>query len=283
MLPFRLVYHDGYYLESGRPRLSRREVRTAAGKATRLRAGYRGGFRPSLPRRRRRPRPGARPPVDQAPEHRHLELRGYPEAGDSLLPPDGQGFPSRRRRDHPGLPPGAARRHRASTSAAVSTTRFATTARASAPSTTSPWPSGACSAPAASTGSWWWTATSTKATAPRPSSPGTARSSLSPSTRPTTTPPQKPPSDIDIDLADQTGDEEYLELLRERYVPALLAHRPNLVVYLAGADPYYQDQLGGLALTMGGLRQRDRFVMRDGPAGRRARGRHAGRRLCLPG
>jgi acetoin utilization deacetylase AcuC-like enzyme len=40
-----------------------------------------------------------------------------------------------------------------------------------------------------------------------------------------------------------------------------VAHRPHLIVYLAGADPYYQDQLGGLALTMGGLRQRDRLVM----------------------
>jgi acetoin utilization deacetylase AcuC-like enzyme len=74
-------------------------------------------------------------------------------------------------------------------------------------------------------------------------------------------PPEKPPSDIDVDLADQTGDEEYLEQLRVHYLPALRRFRPNLVFYLAGADPYYQDQLGGLALTMGGLRQRDRLVM----------------------
>jgi acetoin utilization deacetylase AcuC-like enzyme len=74
-------------------------------------------------------------------------------------------------------------------------------------------------------------------------------------------PAEKPPSTIDIDLPDQTGDEEYLEQLRRHYVPALAAHRPHLIVYLAGADPYYQDQLGGLALTMGGLRQRDRFVI----------------------
>jgi acetoin utilization deacetylase AcuC-like enzyme len=74
-------------------------------------------------------------------------------------------------------------------------------------------------------------------------------------------PLEKPPSDIDVDLADQTGDEEYLEQLRIHYVPALRRFRPNLVFYLAGADPYYQDQLGGLALTMGGLRQRDRFVI----------------------
>jgi len=54
-------------------------------------------------------------------------------------------------------------------------------------------------------------------------------------------PLEKPPSDIDIDLADQTGDEEYLERLRAHYLPALQAFRPGLVFYLAGADPYYQD------------------------------------------
>ncbi|MFB3776146.1 MAG: histone deacetylase [Bryobacteraceae bacterium] len=74
-------------------------------------------------------------------------------------------------------------------------------------------------------------------------------------------PLEKPPSDLDVHLPDQTGDAEYLEHLRIHYLPALREFRPNLVFYLAGADPYYQDQLGGLALTMGGLRQRDRFVI----------------------
>ena len=74
-------------------------------------------------------------------------------------------------------------------------------------------------------------------------------------------PAEKPPSTIDINLPDQAGDEEYLEQLRHHYVPALGAHRPHLIVYLAGADPYYQDQLGGLALTMAGLRQRDQLVI----------------------
>src|SRR5512140_217121 len=55
-------------------------------------------------------------------------------------------------------------------------------------------------------------------------------------------PTEKPPSTIDIHLPDQTGDEEYLEQLRRHFVPALVAHRPHLIVYLAGADPYYQDQ-----------------------------------------
>jgi acetoin utilization deacetylase AcuC-like enzyme len=74
-------------------------------------------------------------------------------------------------------------------------------------------------------------------------------------------PARKPASDIDINLADEAGDEEYLERLRNAYVPALTEFQPQLVVYLAGADPYYQDQLGGLALSLEGLKARDRLVM----------------------
>jgi acetoin utilization deacetylase AcuC-like enzyme len=73
-------------------------------------------------------------------------------------------------------------------------------------------------------------------------------------------PAQKPHSDIDINLADEVGDEEYLQRLRSAYVPALTEFQPQLVVYLAGADPYYQDQLGGLALSLEGLKARDRLV-----------------------
>lgn len=73
-------------------------------------------------------------------------------------------------------------------------------------------------------------------------------------------PMEKPPSDIDIDLADETGDAEYLERLRAALAPAIAAHRPQLVLYVAGADPYFRDQLGGLALTMEGLMARDRMV-----------------------
>jgi len=74
-------------------------------------------------------------------------------------------------------------------------------------------------------------------------------------------PREKPPSAVDIDLEDQAGDEQYLGHLRRVLPRALERHRPHLLFYLAGADPYYQDQLGGLALTMNGLRQRDRFVV----------------------
>ncbi len=74
-------------------------------------------------------------------------------------------------------------------------------------------------------------------------------------------PAQKPPSDIDINLADETGDEEYLERLRRNMMPALAGFGPDLLVYVAGADPYYRDQLGGLALTMNGLEARDHLVL----------------------
>jgi acetoin utilization deacetylase AcuC-like enzyme len=73
-------------------------------------------------------------------------------------------------------------------------------------------------------------------------------------------PSLKPPSDIDIDLPDETGDEEYLELLSQAYLKALNDFRPDLVAYVAGADPYELDQLGGLSLTLEGLKERDRLV-----------------------
>jgi acetoin utilization deacetylase AcuC-like enzyme len=73
-------------------------------------------------------------------------------------------------------------------------------------------------------------------------------------------PSEKPPSDIDIDLADETGDDEYLERLRAACVPAVAEFQPDLLVYVAGADPYFQDQLGGLSLTLEGLLARDRLV-----------------------
>ena len=73
-------------------------------------------------------------------------------------------------------------------------------------------------------------------------------------------PAWKPPSDLDLGLADGTGDDEYLSLL-SAHIPAILEqHQPQLAFYLAGADPYRQDQLGGLGLTIGGLKQRDGLV-----------------------
>lgn len=75
-------------------------------------------------------------------------------------------------------------------------------------------------------------------------------------------PAWKPPSNLDLGLPDGADDRMYLAVL-ERHVPDLLnRHRPDLVFYLAGADPYLDDQLGGLALTLDGLRQRDQMVLK---------------------
>jgi len=70
----------------------------------------------------------------------------------------------------------------------------------------------------------------------------------------------KPRSTLDIGLADGTHDATYLREL-ERALPQVVAHRPQFVFYLAGADPYEDDQLGGLRLTKDGLRRRDRVVI----------------------
>jgi len=74
-------------------------------------------------------------------------------------------------------------------------------------------------------------------------------------------PSEKPPSSLDIHLADGTGDGEYLHRLGSGYRAALGLFHPELVLYVAGADPYCEDQLGGLSLTLDGLRERDRLVM----------------------
>jgi acetoin utilization deacetylase AcuC-like enzyme len=73
-------------------------------------------------------------------------------------------------------------------------------------------------------------------------------------------PAEKPPGDLDVGLENGTGDEAYLDLLRKHLAGILSSHRPELVLYLAGADPYREDQLGGLALSLEGLRERDRTL-----------------------
>ena len=70
----------------------------------------------------------------------------------------------------------------------------------------------------------------------------------------------KPRGSLDVGLSDGAHDAAYLREL-ERALPTVMAHRPQCVFYLAGADPYEDDQLGGLRLTKAGLRQRDRLVM----------------------
>lgn len=67
-------------------------------------------------------------------------------------------------------------------------------------------------------------------------------------------------SDLDIELPDRCGDDAYLLQLAHGLDTAFDLARPDLVIYLAGADPYADDRLGRLALSMDGLRERDRRV-----------------------
>ena len=75
-------------------------------------------------------------------------------------------------------------------------------------------------------------------------------------------PPVKPPSSIDVDLPDGVGDDDYLAWLDNALSSGLRQFEPDLLCYIAGADPYREDQLGGLSLTMEGLKKRDELVFR---------------------
>lgn len=75
-------------------------------------------------------------------------------------------------------------------------------------------------------------------------------------------PHQKPFSNIDAHLPDGLGDREYLRWLRRVVAGALQTFRPQLLMYVAGSDPYIEDKLGGLALTLDGLGDRDELVFR---------------------
>jgi acetoin utilization deacetylase AcuC-like enzyme len=72
-------------------------------------------------------------------------------------------------------------------------------------------------------------------------------------------PSEKPSSVIDVDLADGVEDEEYLDHL-DGALKVALSFQPDLAIFVAGADPYREDQLGGLALTINGLKRRDALV-----------------------
>jgi acetoin utilization deacetylase AcuC-like enzyme len=72
--------------------------------------------------------------------------------------------------------------------------------------------------------------------------------------------PVKEKSDLDIGLDNGTGDQEYNARLAEG-LEQVWAHQPEMVLYQAGADPFEDDQLGALKLTMEGLEARDRLVL----------------------
>jgi acetoin utilization deacetylase AcuC-like enzyme len=73
----------------------------------------------------------------------------------------------------------------------------------------------------------------------------------------------KQKSTLDVGLDDGTEDAEYLAILKKALPKIIASHKPDLIVYVAGADPYKDDQLGGLALTMEGLAERDRVVYEE--------------------
>lgn len=72
---------------------------------------------------------------------------------------------------------------------------------------------------------------------------------------------QKEQSDLDIELPDGIGDDDYLAALEKGVCRALSAAQPDLAIYLAGADPFEGDRLGRLKLTKAGLARRDRMVI----------------------
>ena len=72
----------------------------------------------------------------------------------------------------------------------------------------------------------------------------------------------KAQSSLDVELPDGTGDHEYLNCL-SNHLATVFASAPEIVFYLAGADPYVGDKLGRLGLTMDGLCQRDECVLRE--------------------
>lgn len=71
----------------------------------------------------------------------------------------------------------------------------------------------------------------------------------------------KPPSTVDVNLPDGVGDADYLAILEKYLHRSFNEFSPQLLFYVAGADPYREDQLGGLALTMDGLARRDALVL----------------------
>ena len=72
----------------------------------------------------------------------------------------------------------------------------------------------------------------------------------------------KPPSSSTSTCLDGCGDDDYLAWLDNAISSGLRQFEPDLLCYVAGADPYKEDQLGGLGLTIDGLRKRDDLVFR---------------------
>jgi acetoin utilization deacetylase AcuC-like enzyme len=76
-------------------------------------------------------------------------------------------------------------------------------------------------------------------------------------------PAYKPPSDLDIEMDDRADDEEYLGALIPGVQRSLEHFKPEMLFYVGGADPFCEDQLGGLSLTKKGLKERDHRVFEE--------------------
>jgi acetoin utilization deacetylase AcuC-like enzyme len=76
-------------------------------------------------------------------------------------------------------------------------------------------------------------------------------------------PAHKPPSSIDLNMDDRANDDEYLGALIPAVRKALDEFQPDILFYVGGADPYCEDQLGGLSLTKAGLQRRDHSVFEE--------------------
>lgn len=73
-------------------------------------------------------------------------------------------------------------------------------------------------------------------------------------------PARKARSTLDVPLADGLGDEAYLTRLTETLAPFLAEHRPQLILYQAGVDPFAGDRLGRLSLSLDGLARREHVI-----------------------
>ena len=69
-------------------------------------------------------------------------------------------------------------------------------------------------------------------------------------------------STLDVELPDETADDDYLKTLAG-HLPRVFAHAPDIIFYLGGADPFAGDKLGRLALSIAGLRARDEMVLSE--------------------
>ncbi|GGO37851.1 histone deacetylase family protein [Deinococcus humi] len=72
---------------------------------------------------------------------------------------------------------------------------------------------------------------------------------------------RKEQSSLDLGLGDGVNDNEYLQVLNRQALPAIEAFRPDLLVFLAGADVLAGDRFGRFALSLEGLRERNRAVL----------------------